>query len=542
MSAPASRPREVGHEAAPTVADGRYDVAVIGAGHNGLACAATLARSGRRVVVLEAAAQVGGAAVTGEIIPGFRVSRCAHLVDALAPALVRELELERHGLRFAVRGLDTLALAPGAPPLRIAAEAQRAGPALHAQCPADARALPQLLARLERFAGIIATLFDETPPRIGGDNADRLRLARLGWRLRRLGRAELRELLRIVGTNVADLLEEHLESDLLRGALAFDAVLGARLGPRSPNSLFTWLYRLAGRRRAGVGPSVIEGGMGALSEALARAAQARGVEIRTGAAVSAITVSDDRASGVRLASGEHIAARQVVSNADIKRTMHGLLGSAHIDTALVRRIGSVPTRGQTAKLNLALDALPTFAGVDPADMGGRLVIAPGIDYLESAFDHAKYGEYSQAPAMEITIPSLHDATLAPPGRHVLSALVQYAPADLGGGWDAARDAFEARIMATLAACAPDIEAKTLATELLTPLDIEREFLISGGHWHHAELGLERFLMLRPIAGMAQYATPVPGLFLCGADCHPGGGIMGVAGINAARRVLAERLP
>ncbi|MBV8342878.1 MAG: NAD(P)/FAD-dependent oxidoreductase [Gammaproteobacteria bacterium] len=348
----------------------------------------------------------------------------------------------------------------------------------------------------------------------------------------------MRELLRIGYMPVHDLLEEYFALPLLKGALALDAVLGTNYGPRSPGTVLALLYRAAAA--AGVDSLCLpQGGMGAVSDALAGAARAAGAELRTGAPVERILVRADRVTGVVLASGEEIAAGTVVSSADPKSTLLGLLGAEHLDAGFVRRVTQVRSRGFAAKLHLALERLPQFPGVDAQALRGRLLVAPSADYIERAYNHTKYDEYSQAPMLEITIPTLTDPALAPPGSHVMSVIVQYAPYALAGGWDTQREAFAERVIATIAAHAPDLRARIRAVELLAPPDIEREFRITGGHWHHAELALDQFLMVRPLPGAAQYRAPVPGLFLCGAGSHPGGGVMGLAGRNAARQLLRE---
>ena len=517
---------------------------VIGGGHNGLVCAAYLARAGRNVLVLEAASRPGGAAVTHDIAPGFKVSACAHILHQLNSRVVSDLDLPRHGLRFSTRDMATVALDGDGRHITLSgADATAQSVAAHSQ--KDAAALPKLRQRLDRFARTLQPFLGTTPPRLGTrDWSDRRSLLKLGWKIRRLGRADMRELLRIGAMNVADLLEEEFETDLLRGALAFDATVGTRLGPRSPDSMLTWLYRLAAeagaaRNGTGRGLGIPEGGMGSVSDAMARAATAAGAELRMDASVARILVKKDRASGVILESGEQIDADTVISNADPRRTFIELLGPEHLDTGFVRRVENIRLRGACAKLNLALDALPTFNGLDTSQLGARLLIAPGIDYLERAFNHVKYGEYSEEPGIEITIPSLNDRSLAPGGQHVLSAIVQYAPYDLKGGWEAAKDGFADRVLGVIARYAPGIEKQVIARELLTPADFERDFRMTGGHWHHGELGFDQLFMLRPIPGATQYATPMAGLYLCGAGTHPGGGVMGVAGMNAARQIMQK---
>ncbi len=515
----------------------RYDSIVVGGGHNGLVCAAYLARSGRSVLVLEAASQVGGAAVTREFAPGFSVSACAHLLYLMPPALARELDLGGHGLRLAAPDMPSTALADDGAHLPLGPEAPRA---LSVHSPADAAACADWQALLGRLAAALHPVLNAMPPRLGTEAwRDRAALLGLGWRLRRLRRRDLRELLRIGGMCVHDLLEDRFRSPLLKGAFALDAVLGTNYGPRSPGTVLTLLYRAAaahGEEGRLVQPL---GGLGALSDALARAAVAAGAEIRTAATVERILVREDHVAGVRLASGEEFSCDTVVSSADPKTTFLRLLGCEHLDAGFVRRVARLRARGLTAKLHLALSQLPEFPGLSPAALRGRLLIAPSADYIENAYNHTKYNEFSSAPMLEVTVPTLADASLAPQGRHVLSAIVQYAPYTLAGGWMGQRQRFTDTVIGTLARYAPGLPDCIVASELLTPPDIEREFRISGGHWHHAELALDQFFLVRPVPGATQYRAPLPGLFLCGAGCHPGGGDMGLAGRNAAQALIRE---
>lgn len=511
-----------------------FDVIIIGAGHNGLVCGALLAKRGKRVLIVEGSAATGGAAGTHEFAPGFRAST-AHLLHLMPRALISALGLEQQGLRFAATRMPTTALSTEGNHLSLAADA------VAAASPADAAAYPAFTARFTRLAGALRPMLGAPPPRLGTDAwSDRIALLKLGWQVRRLGRHDMRELLRIIGMNAYDLLEDNFSSPLLKGALAFDATLGANLGPRAPGTVLTWLMRQALECADGnTGLAQPVGGMGGLTDALTRAATAAGAEVRTGTRVERVLVADDRVTGVVLASGESLLAPVVVSNADPKTTFLDLLGPEHLDTGFVRKVDHCRARGVTAKLHLALDRLPAFLNLSQSALKGRLLFSPSMAYLERAFDAPKYGEYSAEPALEITVPTMNDPTLAPDGQHVLSAVIECAPRDLRAGWDGSKDAYQALLLDRLEALAPGLKQSVRAVELLTPLDLERRYGNRGGHWHHAELAFDQFLFVRPVPGAAQYATPVQGLFLCGAASHPGGGVVGENGRLAAQAVLAK---
>ncbi len=506
---------------------------VIGGGHNGLVCGAYLARAGRKVTVLEAADQVGGAAATREFAPGFRAS-VAHLLYLLDDAIAKDLSLESNGLKIARANLETVALDQGGNHLTIGSDrVDGAGVSQE-----DKSAYVEYRRFMSKFAAVIGALHNQVPPRITQERGDLLALGKLALKIRLLGRDDMREFLRIAGINIFDILQENFDNPLLKGALSMDAVLGTFSGPRSNNSVFTALHRMSGNNAGAAGAlSLPVGGMGAVTEALAAAARQAGAEVRTGAPVSRILMEGTQVCGVELAGGERLDAATVVSNAEPKSTVMDLLGMRHVEAGCAQKIKNFRARGNTAKLHLALDGLPDFRAVSPQQLGERLVIAPSLEYVERAFNPCKYGEFSVNPVAEITIPTLHDPSLAPAGQHVLSAVVQYAPRKLKSGWAEGKAAFTNVVMDLLAAYAPDIRERTVATELLTPEDLQREFRMTGGHWHHGELSLDQFLMLRPVPKSAQYRTPVDGLYLCGAGCHPGGGVMGSAGRNAARAIL-----
>jgi len=506
-----------------------FDAIVIGAGHNGLVCATLLAKAGRDVLVLEARDEVGGAAATETFAEACSVSSGAHLLYGLQPAVQKALGLD---IKLAADDVGTIALGEDGNHLRLR------GDSIQGASDTDTEAWQDFRRRMLRYAALLRRQMNRPPPRLGsGRRADLVALGKLGFDIRRLGRRDMRDFLRVIGMNIFDEVEECFENPLLKGAVSLDAVLGTHLGPRSPNTILTYLHRLSAN---GGRLSIPAGGMGAVSRALAEAAENAGVTIRTGKTVSRILIENGRVAGVETAGGDEYGSLTVVSNADPKHTVMDLAGTRHVETAFARRVHNIRMRGNAAKLHLALDRLPEIPGLVERDLGERLVVAPDANYVERAFNPAKYGECSPEPVAEITFPSVKDASLAPSGRHVMSAVVQYAPYGLREGWnDDAGKAFTGNVMATLGRYMPDLEKRVVASQLLAPPDLEARFGMTGGHWHHGELTLDQFLFVRPVGGAAQYAMPLDGLWLCGAGAHPGGDVSGAPGRNAANAILAR---
>ncbi len=519
----------------------KWDAIVIGGGHNGLACAAALGRSGRKVLVLEAGEAPGGGACTHEFAPGFRVSGLAHIVNRLHPEVVKGLELPRHGLAFEGEGgAPTTILSSNGDPLTLRGAY---GETLEGEIStADRQGWSELRTLLFRQAGILKPFLSRRPPDLSSMNLSQASaLGSAALSLRRLGKEDMREFLRMMLMNVADVLDEHLSDDRLKGLIAFDATLGAHLGPRSPTSLLGLHYRLAGETAGVAGAQMIpKGGMGAVAAAVASAAGEAGCSLRCGAEVRQVLVENHRATGVILEGGEEIRARTIVSAINPRTTFADLVGARHVGTGFLRKLKNVRMEGDAAKLHLALDGVPEFTGIDGEALSGRLVIAPSVDHVERAFNPSKYGEFSPEPVMGITLPSLSDPALAPDGACVLSAVVQYAPYALREGWDTGKPKFEKAILDTLERYSPGIGKTVRHSELLTPADIEARFRMPGGHWHHGELQVDQMLVNRPVHGADGHDTPLEGLFLAGAGSHPGGGISGAPGWNAARRIIEMR--
>ena len=497
------------------------DVIVIGGGVNGLACAARLAGKGRRVILLEAGAVAGGGAGTVDVAPGYHAPALAHTTQGLDPRVMAGLDLARHGLAF--QSLSTTALSAEGSHLTVQG-GKATGP--------DAAAFAALHHKLSDFARVLAPFRSLTPPHLTNRGNEWGKLARHVLGIRALGRADFREFLRMILINIHDVVQDDLSDARLQGLLAFDATLGSWLGPRSPNSLILYLNRLA----MGVDPLLPKGGMGALAGAMAKAAVAAGVDLRVNARVARVLVEGDRAVGVALESGEQVRAGLVVSAINPRLTFQKLVGPRHLDAGFYTRTSHIRCRGAAVKLTLALTGAPDFRG---ADLQSRLVIAPSSEAVELAFNPGKYGEVPPAPVMEIILPSAFETGLAPDGHHVLSAIVQYAPHNPKAGVDAARSEMLENSLIQLEAHAPGLRALIAHAELLMPQDIEQKFGMVGGNWHHGELAVEQMLFNRPLREAAHYATPLPGLWLAGAGSHPGGGINGAAGWNAAERILAE---
>ncbi|MDI9407860.1 MAG: NAD(P)/FAD-dependent oxidoreductase [Candidatus Pacebacteria bacterium] len=533
----------------------KFDSIIIGGGHNGLVTAIKLAKAGQRVLVLEAKDQFGGAAVTRGLAPGYNISAAAHLLHLLPKKLQRELRLEQFGLVLAAQNLKTIALDLAGNHVVFDGKNLSGGTA------ADQSHYPTYHRDMQELARFFAPLLASRAPRLARGKhepharAEKLRdacnLAMTGLRLRLLGRRRMRQMLRIIGMNAYDLVDEHFESPLVKGAIALDAVIGTEFAPRTPGTVISYLYRLGAEYAAGNSLAQPQGGMGSVSAALVKAAEAAGVTLKLKSPVARILVSradssqgyddeyaPDYASGVVTVNGTEYHANHIVSNVDPKTTVLQLAGPQHFDTDFVRRINNIRMKGVSGKLHLALKALPEFKGLSRLELGNRLLIAPSSEAIERAIDPTKYGEFAEQPVLEITIPTLADPSLAPAGTHLLSAVVVGIPTELKGGWKAeSRKALLKNVMAVLESYAPGIGKLVVQSELLTPSDIAEEFALPGGCWHQGSLTFDQFYFMRPTYGASQYQTPLKGLYLCGAGNHPGGGVMGLAGYNAAQQVL-----
>jgi phytoene dehydrogenase-like protein len=523
----------------------KYDIIVIGGGHNGLVAACYLARAGMKTLVLERREVIGGAAVTEELQSGFRCSTLAHTAGPLSQSVIDDLDLKRFGLQTLTPDVRVLALATDGRTLAIYNDVARTRKEIHSFSSKDADAYPEFITSFERIGRVLSPLTTMTPPSIDHPAAaDVWHLGKIGLAFRHLGKKDEYRLLRWGPMAVADLAAEWFETELLRATVAARGIHGAFAGPWSAGTSLGLIWQAAIDGNPIAPALFVKGGMGGLTKALADAAASAGVELKTEAEVSSIETRNGKGTKVVLKNGDDYEARAVVSNADPRTTFLRLIDPIELEPNFLTKIRNYRAVGTTAKINLALSGLPSFAGVNGSEsetkLAGRIHVGSDIDYLERAFDAAKYGEYSQEPYLDITIPSLTDPTLAPEGQHIMSIHVQFAPYKLKeGDWDSRRDEFGSAVINQLEQYAPGIHNLILARQVLTPLDLERTFGLNGGHIHHGEQSLDQFFAFRPLLGWAQYRTPLKGLYLCGAGTHPGGGITGLPGANAAREILKD---
>jgi phytoene dehydrogenase-like protein len=520
-----------------------HDVIVIGGGHNGLIHAAYLARAGRKVLVLERRHVVGGAAVTEEIHPGFRYSVCSYVVSLLRPEIIRELDLPRHGLE--ILPLDgTLTPMPSGDYLWRVNDHARTRREIARHSKLDAEAYDEYgkaMVEMGRFVKPILTMTPPDPTSL--DPRGLASFLSLGRRFRALSDTDRYNQIQLMTMSAVDFLDQWFETDVLKATMAASGIIGTFLGVRSPGTAYVLLHHYMGEIDGAFRSwGLSRGGTGAISNACAAAAREAGAEIRTDTTVSRVIVKDGAAVGVVLDNGDYLTASVVSSSVDPNLTFLKMVGAEHLPDDFVADVRRYKFRGSSGKVNLALDALPDFiCRPGPgAHLRGAISISPSVDYMERAYDDAKYGRYSKRPYIDMVIPSLTDPSVAPPGKHVMSCFVQYAPYHLKeGSWDEQREAFGNAVINTIAEYAPNIRDIILHRQVLTPLDLEREFGLTEGNIFQGELTLEQLFFLRPAPGWAQYRTPVRNLYMCGSATHPGGGIMGAPGRNAALRVLKD---
>jgi phytoene dehydrogenase-like protein len=519
------------------------DVAVVGGGHNGLACAAYLAKAGLDVVVLERREVLGGAAVTEEPWPGYRVSSASYVVSLLPSRIVRELGLERHGYRVSIITPDYFVPFPDGSGLTLWGDTARDAAEIARLSSADAGSYVEFDRYFGRVAHLLKDLLFVVPPNLrAGDLPKWLAAAA---RLRSWTGRDVAEAVRLFTMSAADFLDEWFTDERVKGALATQAIIGAWCGPMSPGSAYVlmhhWIGEVAGHDGAW---GWVHGGMGGVSQALASAARAAGAEIRTGAPVRQVRIHGGRATGVELDDGSVVTARRLVSSAHPITTYRDLVGFEHLPDDVVRDVRRLRTRSGSVKVNLALSELPEPTAWDsrqPQQLHrGLLAISPSVEYLERAWDDAKYGRPSRQPYIEIVFPTAHEPGLAPGGSHIALAFTQYGPYELAAGsWDTERDAYGQRVLQTLEEYCPGITGSVLHTEVLAPPDIERRYGLLGGNIFQGEMTPDQMFSLRPIFGYGDYRSPITGLYLCGSGTHPGGGVMGVPARNASRTILSD---
>ncbi|HTR26636.1 MAG TPA: NAD(P)/FAD-dependent oxidoreductase [Terriglobales bacterium] len=528
------------------------DVVIIGAGHNGLVAAFYLAKAGFKPLVLESRPQVGGAAITEEFHPGFRCSTLAHSAGPLRADVVRDMQLERHGLKFATSDISTVSLLPDGRALVLYSDVKKAAQEIGQWSAKDATGYADFAAALTKIGKVISEALSLTPPNIDNPSSgDLWGMLKTGRSIRNLGKKDLYRVLRWGPMAAADLVAEFFETEALRATIAARGIFGTALGPWSAGSALVLLLRAAADPTPAGHSQFPIGGAGAITQAMAAAAQQAGAEIRANSPVAAVRIKDGAATGVILTTGEEIPAKAVVSNADPKRTLMRLVDPIQLAPDFVQKIKNYRSAGTVAKVNLALSALPEFTALkarassknENGLLKSRLQIGPEIDYLERAFDESKYGNFSRQPYLEIAIPSLADPTLAPAGQHVMSIYMQYAPYHLKSAdgskadWETQRKSLGETVVKTIAQYAPNLPQLILRHQIITPKDLEETYGLTGGQIFHGELALDQFFTMRPLLDWARYKTPIENLYLCGNGTHPGTGLTGGSGANAAREIL-----
>jgi phytoene dehydrogenase-like protein len=522
----------------------RYDAIIVGGGHNGLTCAAYLAKAGRKVLVLERRHVLGGAAVSEEIFPGFTYSVCSYVVSLLRPEVIHELDLPRHGLQIIPLDASFTPLPNGDSICRWG-DAQKTFKELSRHSRRDAEFYPQFGRMMTRLCHFVRPILDMVAPRPTSlAPSDMLELLGLGKRFTDLAGDDAFWKSKLMTMGGVDYLRNFFETESLIATMSVSGIIGTFLGVSSPGTAYVLLHHYMGEIDGAMRSwGFARGGTGEVSMAIARAAEEAGAEIRTNAAIEKILVRDGEAYGVVLEGGEEIEAGTIASGVDPHRTFLKMIDGKDLDDTFLESVRRYRMRGSSGKVNLALDAVPEFTarpGIGPHLMGD-VAIAPSVDYLERAYDEAKYGNYSRRPYLNIVFPSLVDPSVAPPGKHVMSAFVQYAPYKLSGGrnWDDERDAFGETVIDTIEEYAPSIRKHILHKQVLTPLDLERDFGLTEGNIFHGELSLSQLFFLRPVPGWAQYRTPLKNLYLCGSGAHPGGGVMGAPGRLAAGKIIQD---
>jgi phytoene dehydrogenase-like protein len=527
-----------------TNGQGRPDVIVVGAGHNGLVAACFLARAGLKVLVLERNAYIGGAAVSRRLYDGFTYSNCSYVCSLLRTEIIRTLDLPGHGLQIIpYEGGCTLMRNGGHLALYDNHDALRREIARHSR--RDAEAYDRFARDMLRHCKFIKPLLLRAPPDpTSFKPRDLGELLHLGRHFSNLGEERMYETLRFWTLSCADLLDEYFESEIVKAHLAGSSIIGTALGPRSPGTAYVLLHHYMGSIDGTVGAwGFARGGMGAITQALAAALAAAGGSIRCDAPVERILTRNGRATGVVLESGEEISARLVVSNMDVRRTFLKAVDPMELPQEFVRRVRQFKIRGSSGKLNIALDALPRFPAIPAGSpcIRGDLHVTDSIEMLERAYDDWKEGRWSQRPYLDMLIPTQIDPTMAPPGKHYMSVFVQYCPYALADGpWtDERRASFGRTVIDSIAEHSPGFRDLILHAEIRTPWDIEREVGLTEGNIFQGELTFDQLLFNRPVPGYAQYRSPIKGLYMCGSSTHPGGGVMGAPGANAATAILGD---